>query len=288
MDLSKLRVFYHVAKCRGVSAAARGLELKQSAISQSIKALEEDLGCRLFHRHARGMSLTEEGDILFKAARDAFSHIEVAENIMRERSGLYQESITIGTTVGLAATYVPSRVVGYCQTYPDAPVRIVEMHTHDIDNSAADVFICPYIFDKPELVQTPIERFPFKLCAAPSYIEKHGRPQTFQELSQHTLIAFPEDSHNPFNRVDRLLFQDEDSSQQLRRPLIETFTSTSLMYLVSSGVGIGVLSTKMPGADGLIDLFPDLPAMEIEIYFVVPKRLAHIERFERLKQAFLK
>ena len=78
MDWDKLRIFQAVADAGSFTHAGEGLKLSQSAISRQIGALEEQLGVMLFHRHARGLILTEQGDLLYRTAHDVFMKLEAA------------------------------------------------------------------------------------------------------------------------------------------------------------------------------------------------------------------
>ena len=67
MDWDKLRIFHSVADAGSLTHAGESLHLSQSAVSRQIRALEDEVGATLFHRHARGLLLTEQGELLFAA-----------------------------------------------------------------------------------------------------------------------------------------------------------------------------------------------------------------------------
>ena len=75
MDWDKLRIFYNVADSGNFTRAASRLNLSQSAISRQIAGLEIRMGVPLFHRHARGLILTEQGELLFRTIREVFSEL---------------------------------------------------------------------------------------------------------------------------------------------------------------------------------------------------------------------
>ena len=72
MDWDKLRIFHAVAQAGSFTHAGEELNLSQSAVSRQVSALEEDLGAPLFHRHARGLILTEQGELLYRTAHEVF------------------------------------------------------------------------------------------------------------------------------------------------------------------------------------------------------------------------
>src|ERR1700687_1850929 len=78
MDWDKLRIFHAVAEAGSFTHAGEALNLSQSAVSRQIGALEESLKVSLFHRHARGLILTEQGELLYRTAHDVFMKLESA------------------------------------------------------------------------------------------------------------------------------------------------------------------------------------------------------------------
>ena len=84
MDWDKLRVFHAVAEAGSFTHAGESLNLSQSAVSRQISALEESLNVPLFHRHARGLILTEQGDLLYHTARDVFAKLSMTEAMLTE------------------------------------------------------------------------------------------------------------------------------------------------------------------------------------------------------------
>ena len=84
MDWDKLRVFHAVAEAGSFTHAGESLNLSQSAVSRQISALEESLSVPLFHRHARGLILTEQGELLFRTAREVFAKLAMSESLISE------------------------------------------------------------------------------------------------------------------------------------------------------------------------------------------------------------
>ena len=79
MDWDKLRIFHAVAEAGSFTHAGELLNLSQSAVSRQISALEESLNVPLFHRHARGLILTEQGELLYRTAHEVFAKLAMAE-----------------------------------------------------------------------------------------------------------------------------------------------------------------------------------------------------------------
>src|SRR6266487_6672425 len=92
MDWDKLRVFHAVAEAGSFTHAGEALNLSQSAVSRQISALEESLSVPLFHRHARGLILTEQGELLFRTARQVFAKLAMAESLISAIASLANTS----------------------------------------------------------------------------------------------------------------------------------------------------------------------------------------------------
>src|SRR5687768_17757303 len=101
LDWDKLRIFYTVAEAGSFTRAGEDLGLSQSAVSRQISSLERELKAPLFHRHARGLILTEQGDLLFRAARDMRMRLETTRARLVETSERPTGNLKITTTVGL-------------------------------------------------------------------------------------------------------------------------------------------------------------------------------------------
>jgi len=79
MDWDKLRIFRSVAEAGSFTHAGEALNLSQSAVSRQISALEESVNVKLFHRHARGLILTEHGELLFSTAKEVYHTLAMTE-----------------------------------------------------------------------------------------------------------------------------------------------------------------------------------------------------------------
>ena len=104
MDWDKLRIFHAVASAGSFTHAGQSLGLSQSAVSRQISALERELKAPLFHRHARGLLLTEQGDLLFRAARDMKLRLENTKARLVETSERPTGDLKVTTTVGLGTS----------------------------------------------------------------------------------------------------------------------------------------------------------------------------------------
>ena len=99
MDWDKLRIFHAVAEAGSFTHAGESLNLSQSAVSRQISALEESLNVSLFHRHARGLILTEQGELLYRTAHEVFAKLAMAEAQLSESKDRPKGQLKVTTTV---------------------------------------------------------------------------------------------------------------------------------------------------------------------------------------------
>src|SRR5512147_2010565 len=125
MDWDKLRVFHAVAEAGSFTHAGDVLNLSQSAVSRQISALEESLQVPLFHRHARGLLLTEQGDILYKAAREIVAKLNMAEARIIESRERPQGPLKITTTIAFGSVWLAPRLIEFLEKHPDIEVSLM-------------------------------------------------------------------------------------------------------------------------------------------------------------------
>src|SRR6267143_167894 len=125
MDWDKLRIFQAVADAGSFTHAGETLKLSQSAISRRIGALEEQLGVMLFHRHARGLILTEQGELLYRTARDMAAKVNTAEALLRANQDKPAGRLKVTTTVGFGSTWLTAQMHEFIAMYPDVDVSLV-------------------------------------------------------------------------------------------------------------------------------------------------------------------
>ena len=125
MDWDKLRVFHAVAEAGSFTHAGESLNLSQSAVSRQISALEESLSVPLFHRHARGLILTEQGELLFRTAREVFAKLSMAEGLISELKDRPKGPLKITSTVAFGSTWLTPRIREFLDLYPEIQVTLV-------------------------------------------------------------------------------------------------------------------------------------------------------------------
>jgi DNA-binding transcriptional LysR family regulator len=289
MDWDKLRVFHAVAEAGSFTHAGEALNLSQSAVSRQISALEESLSVPLFHRHARGLILTEQGELLFRTAREVFAKLSMAEGLITESKDRPKGPLKITTTVAFGATWLTPRIREFLDLYPEIQVSLVIDDTElDLSMREADVAIRMSPPRQPDLIQRHLLSVPSHVYAAPEYIRKHGTPQTPEDLDQHRLIVYGEDARPPVPNVNWLLDVGSRPGQE-RKPILSVNNFHAMLRAVDSGLGIAGLADFMAGeAANLVRILPELTGPPVEAYFVYPEELRTSKRISVFRDFLLR
>src|SRR5215470_4282230 len=125
MDWDKLKVFHAAAEAGSFTHAGEQLGLSQSAVSRQVSALEQELGVSLFHRHARGLILTEQGELLHRTAHDVFMKLEAARAKLTDSRERPNGELKVTTTPGIGVHWLTPRLGEFLDLYPDIRVTLL-------------------------------------------------------------------------------------------------------------------------------------------------------------------
>ena len=290
MDWDKLRVFHAVAEAGSFTHAGELLNLSQSAVSRQISGLEETLGAPLFHRHARGLILTEQGELLYKTVRDVFAKLAMAQAMITEAKDKPKGPLRITTTVAFGSLWLTPRIKNFIDLYPDIQVTILVADEElDLTMREADVAIRVRPPRQPDLVQRHLVTLRSHCYASRDYLKAHGKPETPEDLDRHRLIVYGQDARPPFPDINWLLTAGAKSGAE-RQPALRVNNIYGLMLAIRSGLGMGSLpdyvahdySSQGYGSD-LVRVIPSLSSPASEAYFVYPEELRHSKRIAVLR-----
>ena len=234
MDWDKLRVFHAVAEAGSFTHAGETLNLSQSAVSRQISALEEALQVPLFHRHARGLILTEQGEQLNRTVREVFAKLAITEALLTESKEKPAGRLKVTTTVGFGASWLAPRLQGFFEMYPDVSVSLL-LDDLDLDLAMreADVAICMHPPKQPDLVQRHLMTIDWLIVASPEYLKKHGVPQRAEDLDAHRLVLFGE-YHPPVADINWLAEAGRRPGNP-RRAALEVNSTQAVLLAIRSG-----------------------------------------------------
>lgn len=289
MDWDKLRIFHAVAEAGSFTHAGEQLNLSQSAVSRQISALEESLGVPLFHRHARGLILTEQGELLYRTAHDVFGKLAMTEAQLAESKDRPKGPLKITTTVAFGSTWLAPRMREFMEVYPEIEVHLILTDQElDLSMREADVAVRFSPPRQADLIQRHLLTFHMHVYAAPNYIKKHGLPRTLQEIDNHRVIVYGNDTKPPVPEVNWLLKVGRDNTP-MRQPAMTVNNAYALMRVVQSGAGLGALPDYMvQEGNELVSVLEELQGPQIDAYFVYPEEVRATRRISVFRDFLLR
>jgi len=289
MDWDKLRVFHAVAEAGSFTHAGESLNLSQSAVSRQISALEESLSVPLFHRHARGLILTEQGELLFRTAREVFAKLAMAEGLISESKDRPKGPLKITTTVAFGSIWLTPRIREFLDLYPEIQVSLVVDDSElDLSMREADVAIRMSPPRQPDLIQRHLVSVQVHIYASNDYLQKHGTPQRPEDLEEHRVIVYGEDTRPPVPGVNWLLEVGVKSGQD-RRPILTVNNTYGMLRAIMSGLGVAALPDFVASEQtGLVRILPEVSGPPNEAYFVYPEELRTSKRISVFRDFLLR
>ena len=279
MDWDKLRVFHAVAEAGSFTHAGETLNLSQSAVSRQISALEDGLGVALFHRHARGLSLTEQGEALNHTVRDIFAKLTMTEAMIGESRDAAKGPLKVTATSAFGSTWLTPRIGEFLSLYPDIQLTLLlDDNELDLGMREADVAIRVSAPRQPDLIQRHLMAFRSHLYAHQSYLTKRGEPQSLADLATHDLITFPQDMRALFANTHWLRGL-VDAMVARNRTVLQVNNLYAIFRAVESGLGIAALPDYLvKDRPDLVRLLPETSGSKVDAYFVYPEELRHSKR----------
>ena len=288
MDWDKLRIFHAAAQAGSFTHAGDTLHMSQSAVSRQVSALEHDLGVPLFHRHARGLLLTEQGELLYRTANDVLMKLEAVQSSLTDSKEKPSGALRVTTTVGLGSTWLTSRIRSFIDLYPDVDLHLIfDDDELDLGMREADVAIRLRQPTQPDLIQRKLFTVHFHMFAAPSYIQRFGSPKSIDELDGHRIITFGEHAP-PYLRDMNWLETAGLPAGQQRRCVLRINNVVAIRRAVERGIGIAILPDYInEEGSGLVQLLPEADVPSFDTYFVYPSELKNTARITAFRDFLL-
>mgnify|MGYP001818531283 FL=1 len=289
MDWDKLRIFHAVAEAGSFTHAGESLNLSQSAVSRQISALEDSLRVALFHRHARGLILTEQGELLYRTAHEVFGKLAMTEALLTESKDRPSGRLKITTTVAFGSTWLAPRMREFMEVYPEIEVHLIlDDRELDLSMREADVAIRMSPPRQADLIQRHLLTMHVHAYASVGYLKRYGLPQTVDELNDHRIVVYGEDTRPPVPDVNWLLRLGAPQGR-MRSAAMTVNNVYAIMQSVSAGAGIGALPEFMvrEGAE-LVHILQESEGPRIDAYFVYPEELRGTQRIEVFRDFLLR
>jgi DNA-binding transcriptional LysR family regulator len=281
MDWDKLRIFHAVASAGSFTHAGQMLSLSQSAVSRQISALEDEITTPLFQRHARGLTLTDEGEMLYAAVSDVLARLAQAEEALKNVHDAPRGSLKVTTTHGIGAYWLVPRLHGLLKECPELELHLVmEDRELDLSQREADVAIRMRAPVQADLIQRKLFTVHYHIYATKAYLDTAGTPQSLEDLAGHIIISYGETAPPEVREINWLI-------EHVKRALGPDSKARFLRINNVSGVLSGALSglglASVPDYVAvhhpeLIRVLPDVPGPSFDVHLVYADSLRQSKR----------
>ena len=273
LDWDKLKTFHAAAQTGSLTAAADKLKISQSAVSRQITALEDSLEMPLFHRHARGLTLTEQGQILFQTADDVAVRIARVQTHVIDSRQKPQGVLRVSTPISLGSNWLPSVLPKFLETYPDIDMQLIlEDDEHDLSAFDVDCALRPWPSTQGDVIQRKLGSISQSLYASHAYLAKHGAPTSAKDLDNHNIVAFGDLIPKNLHSTNWVLTAGTDGTA--RKPDMCVNNLHGIMRAAEAGIGLAGLPDYMTAMSRrLVRVLPQLRGDPFDVYFVYPTEL---------------
>lgn len=281
MDWDKLRIFHAVADAGSLTHAGDTLHLSQSAVSRQIRALEEMLNTTLFHRHARGLILTEQGELLFDATKSMNRRLDAAAARIKDSEEEVFGELRVTTTTGFGTLWLAPRLPKLYEKYPDLKIDLMlEERVLDLPMREADVAIRMKEPSQADLIRKRLMSVRMRLYASQEYIAKNGMINDIEDITNHRLICQSPNSTQVAagaSLVQQLLAHDVHS-------LFTVNNYFGVLQGVINNLGVGVLPDYLiEDFPHMVRILPDLQSGEVPVFLAYPEELRQSKRISAFR-----
>lgn len=242
-SLKQLEILVKIVECGGLSEAAAQLNISPSAVSKSLSHLESQLGTMLLKRTTRSLTLTEAGQYLYNRATLLLLDFDESLNTT---AGFYnhpQGELRITCSIAFGYSHLITLVNHYRERYPDVDLYIdLNDNFVNLNESSFDIALRVASVPPNNYAMRKISTIHWAYCASPAYLEKHGKPLSIKNLSEHQCLIYP--GLTPaWKDID-----ENGSTHQMKiKAPIQANSSLVLLKAVLEHQGIAYLPTYLLG-----------------------------------------
>ena len=279
MNWDKLKIFHAVAESGNFTKATYILNLSQSAISRQIQSLEQELKTQLFERHARGLSLTENGEYLFKTAHEVISKLKDVESALIDKKNKPSGKLTVTTVVSFGTTWLTPRIQEFMKLNPEIEIELIfDDKELDLSTRQADIGIWMRRPKQLNYIQKKLIDINYHIYGSAKYLEQHGHLKNLSDLNKHKFISYGRGAPSPVFNPDWALKLGVKNSKK-RKPIMKVNSVYGLLLAVQSGVGLAALPDYMTvSVPNIVRVLPQIEGPKTEAHFVYPQSLKNVAR----------
>lgn len=290
MKWDRLRLFNIVAQTRNITEASFILQMSQSALSRQMKALEHELGVKLFLRNSDGISLTKAGNRLYSSVQVLASDISKTHNQLLQDMDVPSGRLNVTATNAFGALWVAPRMSKFKIAYPEISVALSLRDSEPrVTNFNSDVEVRMTPSSSQDDVQIKLADCRYKIFASKDYLKVNGLPKTTKDLDDHKIISYGEDAQPPIDRhrLNWLLTIGKENKRP-RKPILEVSSIYGIAKATEVGMGIASLPDWMEfEMIELIEILPQLEGPKMSISLCYNYELRNDSRIKAFKDFML-
>lgn len=288
LNWDKLRMFHAVAEAGSFTHACNKLNISQSAISRQISSLEDQLGVSLFHRHARGLLLTEQGELLLESTKDVFEKLAIIESKISDTQTEAIGPLKITAPGFLGGGWLAPKINAFHKLYPKLKLTfILDNRIYNLSMREADIALRLYEPQQPDLIKRKLTTINFYICGSKKYIDEHGMPESPRDLQNHRLIGYPNDVPHPHPHTD-WIFDLAGLSKDLHQNTLLINSMSAVYATVKYGSGLACLPDFMVAQDkDIVKIMPNYAPPSTDLFFVYPEERRNSKRISVFRNFML-
>ncbi len=288
LDWDKLKTFHAAADTGSLTAAANRLRISQSAVSRQISTLEHQLGAPLFHRHARGLTMTEQGRILFKSAHDMAHQAALAQASVIDSQQKPQGVIRVSSPISLGSNWLISLLPEFNKLFPLIRIELLlEDEEHDLSTMDIDCALRPWPSTQGDVIERKLGNISQSLYASHNYLAEHGAPVDVHDLDKHDIVAFGDIIPGRLISANWVLELGRPEGSP-RIPVLAVNNLHGIMRAAEADLGIvGIPDYMVAMSKRLVRVLPQISGEPFDIYFVYPSELRGSTRVRVFREFLL-
>ena len=271
---TQILIFLRVVDDGSFSAAARALEISTSAVSRQVRRLEDHLGIRLLNRGPRGISLTGEGEIYYHQASALAAQLQDLETLAMSLGDEVRGPLRVCSTVAFAKAWLLPVIGEFLEQHPDVELDL-ELMDRPVDFQEQNVDVAIRFseqIDDGSLIARRLAVNRRIICAAPEYLERHGRPDSLDDLASFNCLRL-----SAVSRWNHWSFVENGESRSIRVDgNLRANSADAVYHATLQGLGIARLSTYLVGEDvrcgRLVQILPEYVDSSSNLLAVYPER----------------
>lgn len=289
MDWDKLRVFHAAAEAGSFTHAGEQLHMSQSAVSRQVSALEANLRVTLFHRHARGLVLTEQGELLNRTVTDVFAKLQTAETLLSDSTTKPSGGLRVTAPIGFGTIWLTPRLCEFGELYPEIRVELILNDDQvDIGMRAADAAIWTREPEQTNLIRRPLFESRVRAFVSTQYIQNYGLPKNLADLDQHRIIGYTGSSAQHLDAMSWIETAGRKNGEP-REAVLRIDSVVAIKYAIKAGIGVGMIPDYLTD-DELTDFVPVLTETEqplLNMVYAYPEELKSSKKVQLMRDFLL-